>query len=100
MPAWDVNGFRIPFGGLAMKIRGSVAEMGKLSKALFWTAMGHTFPNCGASMDLGRLRAPLALPLMEVKSTESGKVDVLHIEAGEKMVKLFFWCMGVAPRRA
>ena len=59
-----------------------------LSKARFWTAMGHTFPKHGASMDLGRLRARLASPLTEIKSTESGKVDVLNIEAGGKMVKM------------
>ena len=50
--------------------------------------MGHTFRKCGASMDLGRLCARLASPLTEVKFTESGKVDVLNIEAGGKMVKM------------
>ena len=50
--------------------------------------MGHTFPKRGASMDLGRLRARLASPLTEVKSTESGKVDVLNIEASGKMVNM------------
>ena len=49
--------------------------------------MEHTFPKRGASMDLGRLRARLASPLTEVKSTESEKVDVLNIEASGKMVK-------------
>ena len=50
--------------------------------------MGHTFQKHGASMDLGRLRARLASPLTEVKSTESGKVDVLNIEDSGKMVKM------------
>ena len=50
--------------------------------------MGHTFPKHGPSMDLGRLCARLASPLTEVKSTESGKVDVLNIEASRKMVKM------------
>ena len=50
--------------------------------------MGHTFPKHGASMDLGRLHARLASPLTEVKSTESGKVDVLNIEADGKMIKM------------
>ena len=39
-------------------------------------------------MHLGRLRARLALPLTEVKSTESGKVDVLNIGSGGKKVKM------------
>ena len=40
-------------------------------------------------MDLGRLRARLGDPLTEVKSLESGKVDVLNIEVGGKMVEMF-----------
>ena len=59
-----------------------------LSKPRFWTAKGHTFPKHGASMDLGRLRAPLASSLTVVKSTESGNVDGLNIEATGKMVKM------------
>ena len=47
-----------------------------------------TQPKHGSSMDLGRLRARLAAPLTEVKSTESGKVDVLNIEVTGKVVKM------------
>ena len=50
--------------------------------------MGHTFPKQGASMDLGPLRVRLAWHLTDVRSTESGTVDVLNIEAGGKMVKM------------
>ena len=39
-------------------------------------------------MDLGRLRARLASPLTEVKSTESGKVDVVNIEVTGKVVTM------------
>ena len=39
-------------------------------------------------MDLGRLRARLALPLTEVKFTESGKVEMVSIEVTEKVVKM------------
>ena len=50
-------------------------------------AMGNTLPKRWASMDLGPLCARLAVPLTEVKSTESEKVEVLNIEACGKMVK-------------
>ena len=50
--------------------------------------MGYMLPKCAASMVPARLRARLALPLTEVKSTEFGKVDVLNIEPGGKMVKM------------
>ena len=50
--------------------------------------MGNTHPKHGASMDLGRLRARLASPLTEVKSTEPGKVDVVNIEVTGKVVKM------------
>ena len=50
--------------------------------------MGNTLRKRGATMDLGRLRAQLALPLTGVKSTESRKVDVLNVEGGGKMVKM------------
>ena len=50
--------------------------------------MGHTFPKHGAAIELGRLRARLASPLTEGKSTVSAKVDVLKIEAVGKMVKM------------
>ena len=50
--------------------------------------MGDTYPKHRASMDLGRLRQRLASPLTEVKSRESGKVDVVNIEVSGKMVKM------------
>ena len=50
--------------------------------------MGHTFPKHGASMDVGPLRARLASPLTEIKSTESGKVDGLNIEVSGKVVQM------------
>ena len=50
--------------------------------------MGHTFPKHGASMDIGRLCARLVSPWTEVKSAESGKVDVLNIEVSGRMVKM------------
>ena len=59
-----------------------------LSKARFWTAMGNTHPKHGSSMDLGRMRAIPASPLTEVKSRESGKVDVVNIEVTGKVVKM------------
>ena len=83
---WDVNWFRIPLGAWQWKFEAPSPKWETLSKERFWTAMGHTFPKRGASMDLGRPR--LATPLTEVKSTESGKVDVLNIEASGKMVKM------------
>ena len=59
--------------------------------------MGHNSPTRRASMDLGRLRARLALPLTEVKSTESRKVVVLNVEAGGKMVKIL-WAPSKVPQ--
>ena len=50
--------------------------------------MGETFPKHAASMDLGRLRQRLVSPLSEVKSTDSGNVDLVNIEVGGKMVKI------------
>ena len=58
------------------------------SKARFWTVMTNTLLKRGATMDLGRLRARLATPLTEVKSTEPGTVDVPNTEVGGKMVKM------------
>ena len=51
--------------------------------------MGYTFQKRGAWTDLGRLRARLALPLREVKYTESRMVDLPNIEVGGKMVEMF-----------
>ena len=51
-------------------------------------AMGNTHPKHGSSMDLCRLRARLASPLTEVKSTDSGKVDAVNIEVTGKVVKM------------
>ena len=85
---WDVNWFRIPLEAWQWKAEAPSPKWETLSKARFWTAMGHTFPKHGASMNLGPLRARLASPLTEVKSTESGKVDVLNIEVSGKMVKM------------
>ena len=50
--------------------------------------MGHTYPKHGVSMHLSPLRQQLASPLKEVKSTDSGKVDVMNIEVSEKVVKM------------
>ena len=52
------------------------------------TELGTVLDGDGASMDLGCTHARLALPLTEVKSTESGKVQVLNIEVSGKMVKM------------
>ena len=73
---WDVLWFRIPLGAWKWKPEAPSPKWETLSKARFWTAMGNSHPKHGSSMDLGRLRARLASPLTEVKSTESGKVDV------------------------
>ena len=54
-----------------MEIRGSVDKMETLSNVRFWTAMRHTFPERETSMNIARLRARLAQPLTDVKSTES-----------------------------
>ena len=88
MHDWDVNWFGIPLGAWEWKSEAPSPKWETLSKARFWRATGHTFSKRGASMDLGRLRARLASPLTEVKSTESGKVDVLNIQASGKMVKM------------
>ena len=85
---WDVVWFRIPLGAWQWKAEAPSPKWETLSKALFWTAMGHTYPKHGASMDLGRLRARLASPLTGVKSTESGKVDVVNIEVTGKVCKM------------
>ena len=50
--------------------------------------MRNTHPKHGSSMDLGRLRARLASPLTEVKSMESGKVNVVKIEVTGKVLKV------------
>ena len=50
--------------------------------------MGHTYPMHWAPMDVGRLWQRLASPLTEVKSTESGQVDMVNIEISGKMVKM------------
>ena len=88
MHDWDINWFRIPLGAWQWKAEAPSPKWETLSKACFWTAIGHTFPKHGASMDLGRLHAQLASPLTEVKSTESRKGDVLNIEVSGKMVKM------------
>ena len=85
---WDVHLCRIPLGAWQWKSEAPSPKWEMLSKARFWTAMGNPLPKHGASMDLGRLRAGLTLPWTEVKSTESGKVDMQNIEAGGKMLKM------------
>ena len=84
----DVLWFQIPLGAWQSKAEAPSPKWEKLSKARFWTAMGHTYPKHGASMDLGRLRARRASPLTEVKSPESGKVDVVNIEVIGNVVKM------------
>ena len=88
MQDWDVLWFRIPLGAWQWKAEAQSPKWETLSKARFWTAMGNTHPKHGSSMDLGRLCARLASPLTEVKSTESGKVDVVNIVVTGKVVKL------------
>ena len=88
MHDWDVLWFRIPLGAWQWKAEAPSPKWETLSEARFWTAMGNTHPKHGSSMDLGRLRARLASPLTEVKSTESGKVDVVNIEVTRKVVKM------------
>ena len=62
--------------------------MGNAQPGAILDVMGNTHPKHGPSMELGRLRARLASPLTEVKSTESGKVDVVNIEVTGKVVKM------------
>ena len=75
-------------GARQRKAEAPLPKWETLSKAQFWTAMGHTFPKHGASMDLGRLHARVASPLTDLKSTQSGKVDMMNIEVSGKMVKM------------
>ena len=77
-----------PLGAWQWKAEAPSPKWETLTKVRFWTAMGHTYPKHGASMDLGGLRQRLAWPLTEVKSTEPGKVDVVNIEVSGKMVKM------------
>ena len=77
---WDLLWFRIPLGAWQWKPEAPSPKRETLSKARFWKAMGNTQPKHGLSMDLGCLRARLASPLTEVTSTESVKVDLVHIE--------------------
>ena len=84
----DVNWIRTSLGAWQWNAQAPSPKWKTLSKARFWTAKAHAFRKHWASMDLGRLRARLASPLTEVKSTESGKVDVLNIEVSGKMVKM------------
>ena len=84
----DVNWFQISLAAWQWKAEAPSPKWETLSKARFWLAMGHTSPKHGASLHLDRLRARLSSPLMEVKSTESGKVDVVNIEVNGKMVKI------------
>ena len=88
MHDWDVNWFPIFLGAWQWKAEAPSPKWETLSKAWFWTAMGHNFLKHGASMDFRRLRARLAWPLTEVKSTESAKVDVLNMEASRRMVNM------------
>ena len=85
---WDVLWFRILLGAWQGKAEARLPKWDTFSKPRFWTAMGNTHPKHGSSIDLGRLRAPLASPLTEVKSTESGKVDSVNIEVTGKVVKM------------
>ena len=85
---WDVLWFRIPFGAWQSKPEAPLPKWETLSKARFWTAMENTHPKHGSSMDLRRLRAQLASPLTEVKSTESRNVDGVNIEVSGKVVKM------------
>ena len=85
---WDVLWFRIPLGPWQWKADALSRKWEMLSKTRFWTEMGHTHPKLRASMDLGRLRRPLASPLNKVKSMESGNLDVVNIEVTGKMVKM------------
>ena len=85
---WDVLPFRIPLAAWQWKPEAPSPKWETLSKARFWTAMGNTHPKHGSSIHLDRLRARLASPLTEVKSTESGKVDVVNIEVTGKVAKM------------
>ena len=85
---WDVLCFRIPLVAWEWKPEAPSPKWKTLSKARFWTAMGNTHPKHQSSMDLGRLCARLASSLTEIKSTESGKVDVVNIEVTGKVVKM------------
>ena len=85
---WDVLSFRISLGAWQWKPEAPSPKWETPSKARFWTAMGNTHAKHGSSMDLARLRAQLASPLTEVKSTESGKMDVVNIEVTGKVVKM------------
>ena len=86
---WDINWFGIPFGAWQWKQRAPTPKWATLSMARFWTVMANTLSKCGATIDLGRLCARLAIPLTKVKCTESGTVDVLNIGVGGEMVKMF-----------
>ena len=83
-------GFGSLLGSWQWKAEAPSPKWEMLSKARFWTVMGNTHPKHGSSMDLGRLRAQLASPLTEVKSAESGKVDVVNIEVTGKVVKMLY----------
>ena len=85
---WDVLWFRIFLGAWQWKPEAPSPEWETLSKARFWTAMGNIHPSHGSSMNLGRLRARPASPLTDVKSTESGKLNVVNIEVTAKVVKM------------
>ena len=90
MHVWDDLRCRIPLGAWQWKAEAPSPKWETLSKARFWTAMGNTHPKHGSSIDLGCLRARLASPLTEVKSTESGDVDVVNIEVTGKVVKTLY----------
>ena len=85
---WDVLWFRNSLVAWQWKPEAPSPKWETLSKARFWTAMGNTLPKHGSSMDLRRLRARLTSPLTKVKSTESGKVDLVNIQVTGKVVKM------------
>ena len=84
---WDVHSFRILLGAWQWKPEAPTPKCRTLSKARFLAAMDDTLPQRGATMDFGRLCARLATPQTDVKSGESGKVDVLNIQVMERSSK-------------
>lgn len=84
----DVGFLRVQLGAWQWKPDAPHPKWETLAKARLWTLPGQTVPKHGASTDFGRIRKRLAEPLTDVKSSESGKLDVLNIETAGRMVKI------------
>ena len=79
---------KVALGAWQWKAQQPHPKWENMSKARLWTLPRPLVGKRKATMDFGRIRARLASPLTEVKSSESGKINVVNIEVTGRMVKM------------